>query len=365
MNHLISLIYILLILILVVLILSIISLSSLLCTQQTESESFHNINNSPIDFVYTWVYEDDELLKDMEKYSKDPVCKACYRNNNELKYSLRSLEKYAPWYNRIYIVVRDGQQPKWLKQNHRLKFIEHSSIIPEKYLPTFNSLSIESFLHRIPNLSERYIYFNDDIILWNKVNPSMFFTHDNKTLETCDGSKLQVEYTNLDFEKEYNFKTLLRYNVKLLDECFPKLRKTIVSKIKHVPTPNFVSMNYKLDAFLDKLTFNKDISINEYTKQSKFRQNKNVARNTIFKKYFYIVHGKGKLTQKLKGLLFPIVTEPMNQKVLFDLLKLKIHVLCVQNHIHYPASPDNKNFELFEKVLQEKFSDPSCHEILM
>lgn len=361
MNHLISLIYILFILILVVLIFSII-----LLMDNIKTESFHNISNSPIDIVYTWVYEDDALLKDMEKYSKEPVCKACYRNNNELKYSLRSLEKYAPWYNKIYIVVRDGQQPKWLKQNHRLQFIEHSSIIPEKYLPTFNSLSIESFLHHIPNLNERYIYFNDDVILWNKVIPSMFFTHDNKTLETCDGCEKRIDYTNIDLKKAYNFETLLRYNVKLLHDCFPKLKKAIVSKIKHVPTPNLVSMNYKLDAFLDKLTFHKDMSMNEYTKQSKFRQNENIARNTIFKKYFYIIHGKGKKSsQIMKSLMFPIVTEPMDENELLNLLDLKEHVLCVQNHIHYPASPDNKNFELFEKILQIKFPNPSCHENLM
>lgn len=358
MNLITCLIYILFLLILVVLIFSIFLLIK-------NTESFESINSSLIDIVYTWVYEDDALLKDMEKYSKEPICKACYRNNNELKYSLRSIDKYAPWYNKIYIVVRDGQQPKWLKQNYRLQFIEHSTIIPKKYLPTFNSICIESFLHRIPNLNERYIYFNDDMFLWNKVYPFMFFTHDNKTLETCDGSKKQNKNINIDYKVEYKFDYLLRYNIKTLKKYFPRLKTQVINKIKHVPTPNLVSMNYKLDVFLDKLVFNKDMSINEYTKQSKFRKNENIARNTIFKKYFYIMNGKGKLTEKLKALLFPIVTEPMNKKVLFDLLKLKRHVLCVQNHIHYPASPNNKNFELFEKVLQEKFPNPSCHETIM
>lgn len=36
-----------------------------------------------------------------------------YRDNNELKYSLRSLVKYAPWVRRIFIVTAD-QVPSWL-----------------------------------------------------------------------------------------------------------------------------------------------------------------------------------------------------------------------------------------------------------
>ena len=249
MNYLIGLIYFLIVIVLIILIFSINLLLSVVPTIQTKKELFNNTDHSSIDFVYTWVYEDDAFLKDLEKYSNESVCKACYRDNNELKYSIRSVEKYAPWYGTIYIVVRDGQQPKWIQENHRLKIIEHSTIIPKKYLPTFNSLSIETFLHRIPNLSERYIYFNDDTFLWNKVNPSMFFTHDNKTLETCDGCNTQIDYRNVDFDTEYKFGSLLRYNVKLLYENFPKLKGTIVSKIRHVPTPNLVSLNYKLDAF--------------------------------------------------------------------------------------------------------------------
>ena len=36
-----------------------------------------------------------------------------YRDNNELRYSLRSLAKFAPWIRHVYIVT-NGQIPYWL-----------------------------------------------------------------------------------------------------------------------------------------------------------------------------------------------------------------------------------------------------------
>ena len=37
--------------------------------------------------------------------------------------------------------------------------------MPAAYLPTFDSGNIESYIHHIPGLSERYFYFNDDVFL--------------------------------------------------------------------------------------------------------------------------------------------------------------------------------------------------------
>ncbi|KNC48218.1 N-acetylglucosamine-1-phosphotransferase subunit beta [Thecamonas trahens ATCC 50062] len=103
-----------------------------------------------------------------------------FRDNNELMYSLRSIEKFAPWIRRIFIVT-NGQVPSWLNIDHpRIDVIPHEDIFPDpSHLPTFSSPAIEVHLHRIPGLSDKFIYFNDDVMFGSEVWPDDFVTHAN------------------------------------------------------------------------------------------------------------------------------------------------------------------------------------------
>lgn len=76
-------------------------------------------------------------------------------------YSLRSIEQYAPWIRHVYIVT-NGQVPYWLDLSfERVTIVTHDEIYRNRsHLPTFSSPSIETNLHRISNLSERFIYLN-------------------------------------------------------------------------------------------------------------------------------------------------------------------------------------------------------------
>ncbi len=100
----------------------------------------------------------------------------------EIDFCLRLLLKFAPWLRTIYIVT-DGQTPGVLRQfegtpdANRFKVVDHREIFRDylEYLPTFNSLSIESMLWRIKGLSEQFIYLNDDCFLLRALKPSAFF----------------------------------------------------------------------------------------------------------------------------------------------------------------------------------------------
>ena len=107
----------------------------------------------------------------------EDVAENRFFDNDELKYSLRSLEKYMPWIRNVYLVT-NGQIPHWLNMSHpKIRLVTHEQIFANKsHLPTFSSPAIESHLHRIKGLSKRFIYFNDDVILMNKVYPDDFFT---------------------------------------------------------------------------------------------------------------------------------------------------------------------------------------------
>lgn len=148
--------------------------------------------NNKIDFVITWVDgKDPKWLNEKNKYEKSFLqsqdgnsqsdhridsSNLRFRNDFDfLKYWFRGVENFAPWVNRVFFVT-SGHLPKWLNLTHpKLKIIRHRDFIPKKYLPTFNSHTIENNLHRIKELSENFVYFNDDFYLLKKTKPTDFF----------------------------------------------------------------------------------------------------------------------------------------------------------------------------------------------
>lgn len=138
-----------------------------------------------IDLVYLWVNGNDPqwlakrnacIGKTEEKSAVN--CDGRYADNDELKYSLRSIEKYAPWLRRIFIVT-DNQVPVWLDtSNAKVRIVDHKEIMPDVCLPCFNSAVIEHFLYKIPGLAEHFIYANDDMFINKPVTPETFFGKD-------------------------------------------------------------------------------------------------------------------------------------------------------------------------------------------
>ena len=140
-----------------------------------------------VDVVYTWVDAQDPIFSSDIQFFHRPSGEqngvTRYRNNDELRYSLRSVAMFAPWVRNIYIVT-NGQCPAWLNTNHpQIHLIHHREIfLWLDHLPTFNSQAIECHLHRIPGLSEQFIYFNDDNFMGCPAKVEDFFSDDGKPL---------------------------------------------------------------------------------------------------------------------------------------------------------------------------------------
>jgi len=118
--------------------------------------------NEPIDAVYTWVNgSDPDFIQSLNDYKHGSIQASRYQDFDQLLYSLRSIEQYASWIRHVFIVT-NGQIPSWLDlSSERVTIVTHNEIYPDKsHLPTFSSPSIETHLHQIPNLSERFIYLN-------------------------------------------------------------------------------------------------------------------------------------------------------------------------------------------------------------
>lgn len=132
-----------------------------------------------IDFVVTWLDSTDpEWQESYYKYRPDSnglKGNARFRNMDIFRYWFRAVEEYAPWVNKVYLIT-NGKFPNWInRDNPKLVLVKHSDYVPEEYLPTFSSCTIEMFLHRIKGLSNQFVYFNDDMYLNAPVNPEYYF----------------------------------------------------------------------------------------------------------------------------------------------------------------------------------------------
>ena len=170
---------------------------------------------NPIDIVYLWVNgKDDEWRAKREKHARDLAAEDTssvaifgnvegrFRDNDELRFSLRALEKFFPQHGHIYIVT-DGQVPDWFQASNHITLVDHHQLIPLSALPTFDSGNIESYIHHIPGLSERYFYLNDDVFFGAPVCLNDWFYEDGFYVSWSDepeveGSQLQLESTSLE-----------------------------------------------------------------------------------------------------------------------------------------------------------------------
>lgn len=155
------------------------------------------VSEFPIDAVIAYVDGNDPVLK-AKRYSYSHNGKECqyedvasdvrYVDDGEIYYCVASILKFAPWIRTIHVLT-DNQHPPLQEFADRyfpdrkteIRIVDHKAACAggyERYLPVFNSYSIETMVWRIPGLSEHYVYFNDDFLLVNPVEPEDFF---------CDG----------------------------------------------------------------------------------------------------------------------------------------------------------------------------------
>lgn len=149
-----------------------------------------------IDIVILWVDGSDPAWQAQKRNHLPP---ASYDSDSPNRYRdwgllpcwFRSVERFVPWVRTIHFVTW-GHIPAFLNPDTpKLHIVRHQDFIPKEYLPTFSSHTIELNLHRIPGLSEHFIYFNDDMFLLQEMQPSDFFRNG---LPCTDGSEVPWQF---------------------------------------------------------------------------------------------------------------------------------------------------------------------------
>ena len=137
------------------------------------------MTEQPIDIIIPWVDgSDPKWLAEknqyrLNKYEDGRINK--FRDWGLLPYWFRGIEQFMPWVRTIHFVTW-GHLPPWLNTEHeKLHIVYHKDYMPAKYLPVFNSRSLELNFHRIDSLAEQFIYHNDDTYVMAPMKPEDFF----------------------------------------------------------------------------------------------------------------------------------------------------------------------------------------------
>lgn len=312
----------------------------------------------PIDVVYTWVNgADPQWLQrkanalgtiDQSAFNETANVASRFQNRDELKYSLRSLEMYAPWVRKIFIVT-DDQVPAWLDLDHpQITIVDHKEIFRDpSVLPVYNSHAIESQLHHIRNLSSRYIYLNDDVFLGRPCNASLFFTGGGL-------SKFFLSRAVLDpaapSSADMPVLSAAKHNREIIGRNFGRL---ITQKFKHTPHPQQKSVLLELEASMPE----------EFMKVSASRLRHPDDISVTSALHHYWAYAKGKAVEgKIRYDYFDLAKPESEERIRALKDRGDLHVFCINDT---NVNPDMmvRNDLILREFFEDRFPFPSSFEI--
>jgi len=299
-----------------------------------------------------------------------------FRNDFDfIKYWFRGVEKFAPWVNRIFFVTA-GHLPDWLNPDHpKLKIIHHSDFIPKEFLPTFNSHTIENNLHRIKELSENFVYFNDDFYLLKKTRPEDFFKEGQYQGRTqllpraFFAENILINNPSRDIFPYIQMNNMALMNQDYDKRSFYKLHKSKAYNIKYgiFNLRNFLlkpwrefsllydphcAISYKKSTF--ETVWKKHEEILKETSSHHFRSDRDVSHLVFY------------YTQLLEGKFIPRNAnfshhtmlnkdESQNLQIIRMVESQKYHILCINDgEVKNPAKTKASLTAAFNKILPEK-----------
>lgn len=327
-----------------------------------------------IDFVIAWVDGSDPEWRKRKAALKGDISvddrKERYRDWGLLPYWFRGVEKYAPWVRKIWLIC-DQEPPAWLSTNHpKLEIVRHEDYLPEEYRPAFSSHPIELNLHRIEGLSDRFVYFNDDMYLLKSVTEEFFFRGglpcDSALLNTiptddlAENNDTRIFYMFLNnasyINRDYEFRKCLKKNLwKWLHPAYGKdLFRNLILCIW--PRLNGTVELHLPQAFL-KETFIEawkvDYDILDQTSRHHFRNDLDV--NQWFIRLHQIMEGKFAVRKPIRNAVFTIGKD--NRALANAVGNQKIPMVCINDQTIDDDTYIGARTEIisaFQKILPEE-----------
>lgn len=325
----------------------------------------------PIDFVITWVDGNDkewqkkkqEALGVVNQRKTDSRPRR-YRDWNNLVYLFRGIANYAPWVNHVFIVT-PGQCPSWINiDNPKISIINQDDLFDDKtVLPTFNNCAVELLLHKIPGLSEQFVYLNDDMFFLKKTMPKDFFKNGLPcvTAAFCpalaeyseDGKGVYgiVTMNTRIVAKHFKKKDIIKYNWKKYFD--PRNGREIIKTICCLPFSALTSFNdmHTAYSFL-KSTFievweAEGEELNESCKE-RFRGEFSLCHYAM--RYWQMAKGTFAVRRRSFSRFFDIHKKGDEKPVIKSILKGTPNMVCINDNID-----DDEEFDEIVSEINEAF----------
>lgn len=308
-----------------------------------------------IDMVYLWCDGNEEgfkkrknrYLQGFEVTNVTQAGDSRFYDNDEIKYSLRSLEKFAPWINHVYIVT-DRQIPKWLNTDYeKVTVVDHSEILPSEIIPCFNSAVIEYFITRIKGLNDYFLYSNDDMFFGVPVTPDFFYENGKSIVRVRNRKCKRVE-------NRYDFVNLVLNARELIEKEYGCCKE--------------YGLHHNIDAYR-KTDF--DAALNRYKKAldltlaNRFRSNNDVSRLLFGLDSWYAGNAVLKIVDNPKPWrkalrhILPFKWESYlgyenDPKMVDDILKYKPSLFCINSPKNCDENLKKRSRDLLEKLFPDK-----------
>lgn len=310
----------------------------------------------PIDAVYTWVdgawpgYEERLRQHALDRHDLNPNR---YRDNlHILKYSLRSLARYVPWIRHVVIVSCRPQCPPWLDTG-AVRLVHHDEFMPAEHLPTFNSFAIVSNLHRIPGLSTRFLYIEDDKLFGSPVSADDLFDERGRPRVYLKTRSTMAPSRRADVRLS-PWNRALGHSNHLLDERYGAKRRVAVH---HAPVAVDVESWRAMVA-----QWPEDFA---RTSASRFRATANVAPEYLYPHYL-LEEGRGvrvPQTQVWRHAAYHGLNNliGLQQAGFFRLRWQRPKFICMNDN--FDAAPSPRAVALAQHALDAWYADPSPFEL--
>jgi len=342
-----------------------------------------------IDFVLPWVDATDATWQRKKRSYKDEI--ACYNENDHgelryrdtqtLKYVLRSIEQNCPWYGKI-IIITEGHRPSWIDSHHpNIRFVNHKELyFHQEHLPTFNSSSIEMNLPNLKNVSEKFIYLNDDFLIWNKLEQERFFVNDlpvdflihgwfprNKLYQVLRDDSMWVKSLNnivhlintrfspkslYKKSKEYLFHPTYKMEGKLSNFMLLYIwKKYFFFRHWHHPQP------YRMDTLKEAYSLFESQMMR--CSQNRFRSSNDLTQYLY--RYYALAKGDFYPYYYNDGFYLNITSYEALQEHLRDLKKQNPNFVAIYDN--YSADSEEQIISLLESELEKKFPKKASFEL--
>ncbi|NLI55329.1 MAG: hypothetical protein GX417_13600 [Clostridiales bacterium] len=328
-----------------------------------------------IDVVITWVDGSDPAwLKEKQTVPKSDMTDGRairYRDWGVLQYLFRGLERFAPWVGTVHFVTW-GHLPPWMNTDcPKLHVVNHKDFIPAEYLPTFNAHAIELNLHRIETLSERFVYFNDDMFLLRPMQGSRFFKNGlpcdfavmnpcytkDLTLEAGDDRVFYMPYNNINhLNRLYSMRECVKQHP--LHWFHPKYGVDVIRNILLYAWPRFVGLvdSHMPQPYLKSsfaAAWEEAYSIFDASCRNQFRNDHDI--NHWYVRYRQLARGAFSPIAPPKDSAFSLKAD--NAEIFEVIAGQKLPMICVNDSPFATADYEAEKAKLqhtFEQILPEK-----------